>query len=184
VLLSWLNCGSLGLQPSRPATSKGGPRAYHGKMSYVQGRTASRSHWLLQRGMLPESGADQALARPHCCPSTPATWWPQALAFRPRHALYPFVSYLPRQRSLHLPSRRYCGEPGRDGSRNRSGCTPTCAGERTSPLLKAAAVAPMEQGGSEKAPASAAMTERRHSKGRSHRASRPYGQWSHGDGPS
>jgi len=61
----------------QPAASKGGPRAYHGKMSYVQGRTASWSHWLLQRSMLPKSGAHQALARPHCCP---ATRRPQALA--------------------------------------------------------------------------------------------------------
>src|SRR6516225_4226569 len=70
-------------KPARPAPSKGGPRANHAEMSYVQGRTASWSHWLLQRSMLPESDAHQALAWAHGRPPTPATRRPQALAARP-----------------------------------------------------------------------------------------------------
>ena len=95
VLLSGPHWATLVPKPARPAPSKGGPRANHAEMSYVQGRTASWSHWLLQRSMLPESDAHQALARAHCRPSTPATRWPQALAARPSKALYAFVSSTP-----------------------------------------------------------------------------------------
>src|SRR5215510_15072357 len=111
-LLSWLHSATPVPKPPRPATSKGGPRAYHAKMSYVQGRTSSRSHWLLQRSMLPESGrTKRPPGRP---PPTPATRRPQPLAARPRQARSTLSAV-----SSPLGRRRSTGPTGPRGPQRR-----------------------------------------------------------------
>src|SRR5262249_942677 len=71
---------------------KGGFRAHHATVFHVQGRAASWSRTLLQRSMLPEGGAHQALPRAHRRPSPSATRWPEALAGGPWEGLNSFVS--------------------------------------------------------------------------------------------